>query len=125
MEKPKFPFSEYIKLAKNTRADLPSVWDNNIHMILGMATEVAEIQDVFKSALAYGKPLDMINLQEELGDLMWFIAGFCDINGFDFEDILETNIKKLLVRYPNKFSKEDALTRDLEKERRSLEELGY
>lgn len=125
MPEMKFPFSKYSELAKKTRADLPSVWDNNMHMILGMATEVAEIQDVFKSALAYGKPLDTINLQEELGDLMWFIAGFCDINGFDFESILEANIKKLLIRYPNKFSKEDALTRDLEKERRSLEELGY
>ena len=125
MPKEKFPFSEYIKLAGNTRENLGSVWDDNIHMILGMATEVAEIQDTFKKTLAYGKPLDIINLAEELGDLLWYIAGFCDINDFDFEEILEANIKKLLIRYPNKFSKEDALNRDLEKERRSLEELGY
>jgi len=125
MAKQTFPFKEYIKLAKNTRSDLPSIWDNNIHMILGMATEVAEIQDVFKKALAYGKPLDKVNLAEELGDLLWYVAGFCDINKFDFEKILEANIKKLIIRYPNKFSKDDALTRDLEKERRSLEELGY
>ena len=125
MAKQKFPFNDYIRLAKRTRADLPSVWDNNIHMILGMATEVAEIQDVFKKALAYGKSLDMVNLQEEIGDIMWYIAGFCDINGFDFEQILEVNIKKLIQRYPDKFSKKDALNRNLEKERRSLEELGY
>jgi len=125
MEKQKFPFSEYMRLAKNTRADLPSVWDNNIHMILGMATEVSEIQDVFKKALAYGKSLDMVNLAEELGDLMWYVAGFCDINGFDMDEILLANIRKLVIRYHDKFSKDSALNRDLEKERKSLEELGY
>ena len=95
MPETKFPFSEYIKLAKKTRVDLPSVWDNNIHMILGMATEVAEIQDVFKSALAYGKSLDMINLQEEVGDLMYFIAGFCDINGFDMDNLETVTLDKI------------------------------
>jgi hypothetical protein len=39
----------------------------------------------------------------------------------DFEEVLEKNIKKLSVRYPNGFNNQDALVRDLQAEREVLE----
>ena len=39
----------------------------------------------------------------------------------DFEEILESNINKLKHRFPDKFSSEKALNRDLEGERKILE----
>jgi len=39
----------------------------------------------------------------------------------DIETVLDMNIKKLRIRYKNNFSKEDALNRDLNKEREELE----
>lgn len=117
--------SEYVDLAENTRSKLDTTLLDNIHMALGLVTEAGELADVFKKNLAYGKEIDWINVQEEMGDLVWYLAGLCNINGFDLEKILENNIKKLKTRYPNKFSFKSAIDRNLEKEREILEELGY
>lgn len=92
-----------------------------VHMALGMVTEASEIADVYKKQIAYGKPLDNINLAEEIGDLMWYIANYCTIKGFDLQEICDTNIEKLRIRYPEKFTSEDAINRNLDEERKILE----
>lgn len=112
---------EYQELALNTKAPLLTLLDENIHMTLGMVTEAGEIADVFKKKLAYGKEIDYVNVKEELGDIMWYIANMCNVNGWDLRDILQTNIDKLRTRYPNKFTTDSALNRDLEAERKILE----
>jgi NTP pyrophosphatase (non-canonical NTP hydrolase) len=115
----------YAEKASKTNAVLGDKLTNNLHMILGLVTEVGELSDVFKKWLAYKREIDWINVQEEIGDLMWYIINFCTINGFDLEKILEQNIAKLEARYPDKFTEERATNRDLTKERKILEELGY
>lgn len=112
---------EYQIKAARTNADCGSLLSNNLHMALGMQTEVAEIADVFKKHIAYGKEVDYVNVKEELGDTLWYVANMCNMNGWDMRDILSTNIKKLETRYPEKFTQENALNRDLEKEREILE----
>lgn len=92
------------------------------HAAMGMDTEQGEFMDMLKKHILYGKPLDEVNLKEELGDLLWYIALALDELGADFESIFETNIKKLRARYPNKFTEADALNRNLEAERKILEE---
>jgi NTP pyrophosphatase (non-canonical NTP hydrolase) len=114
-------YQEYQKQAARTCAKLAGNNDNNIHMILGMQTEVAELADAFKKHLAYGKPVDWVNVEEELGDLMWYIANFCNINDIDLEQVMQINIDKLRARYPEKFTQENALNRNLEAERKILE----
>lgn len=94
---------------------------DDIHMVLGMQTEVAEIADVYKKCIAYKKPLDLVNIKEELGDAMWYIANLCNMHGWDLRDILDTNIAKLEARYPEKFTEEQALNRNLSVERQILE----
>ena len=94
---------------------------DDLHMVLGMQTEVAEIADVYKKSIAYKKPLDYVNIKEELGDAMWYIANLCNMHGWDLRDILDTNIAKLEARYPEKFTEEQALNRNLSVERQILE----
>lgn len=94
---------------------------NNLHMVMGMETEVGEIMDGFKKNLAYNKPIDMVNMKEEIGDLMWYVAGFCRFNDIDLEQVLKTNIAKLKARYPEKFTEEAAINRNLDAEREILE----
>jgi NTP pyrophosphatase (non-canonical NTP hydrolase) len=114
---------EYSEKASRTLAStLPYL--NNLHMILGMVTETGELADIFKKDLAYGKSIDWVNAQEEIGDLMWYIANFCNMNNFDLEAIMENNIKKLQTRYPEKFTQQDAINRNLSAERKVLEELS-
>lgn len=95
---------------------------DDLHMVLGMQTEVAEIADVYKKAIAYKKTLDLVNVKEELGDVMWYIANLCNMHGWDLRDILATNIAKLEARYPEKFTEKNALNRNLEHEREILEQ---
>ena len=65
---------------------------------------------------------DIVNLLEENGDINWYQAIMMDALGGDWEQILETNIKKLRKRFPDKFTNEDANNRDLDAEREILEE---
>lgn len=112
---------EYQDWTGKTCAKLKTVEEDNTHMIMGMATEIGELIDVFKKNLAYGKELDVVNIKEEIGDIMFYVASFCRINGFNLEDIINTNVQKLETRYPEKFTKDSALNRDLKKERQILE----
>lgn len=120
---------QYTEWTENTCATLPnqsierleSNFLNNVHMVLGISTEAGELEDVFKKHLAYGKKIDWVNVREEIGDIMYYIGSMCRINGFDLQEIIETNVRKLEFRYPNKFSQESALNRDIDAERDILE----
>ena len=115
-------FKTYQELSARTAASLGNKQLDNIHMVFGIGTESGELQDVFKKELAYNREPDLTNVEEEIGDLAWYIAGLCTINNLDFGKILEKNVEKLRVRYPEKFTEYDATNRNLEKERKVLEE---
>lgn len=183
-------YTEYKEKASRTLSELGSKDKNVLHMIVGMSTEINEILDAWKKHFAYGRELDLVNIKEEIGDFLWYVANFCSITnfenvefdvqeqwkseekpffhiveankiisdilcnhysyqeptenyyellqrevyfafeeiiifskvmGFDIEEIAQTNIKKLEVRYPEKFTQENALNRNLESERKILE----
>lgn len=92
-----------------------------LHGAMGLCTEAGELQDQLKRSFFYGKKLDMVNIQEELGDALWYIGMVCERLGLSMEKIMEQNIEKLRVRFPEKFTAENALSRDLNQERASLE----
>lgn len=91
------------------------------HAAYGMQTEAAEFTDMLKKAEFYGKPLDRVNLLEELGDQLWYIAIALDTLDSSFEEVMGRNIAKLQARYPEKFTEDSALNRNLETERKILE----
>ena len=91
------------------------------HAIAGITTEAGELQDALKRYLIYGKPLDEVNLSEEAGDSMWYFSLLLRRLQKRFDDVFEQNIAKLRVRYPEKFSEEAALNRNLDSERKALE----
>jgi NTP pyrophosphatase (non-canonical NTP hydrolase) len=102
-----------------------------LHAFVGLATETGEILDALKKYVFYGKPLDLVNLAEEIGDLNWYeaiatdaLAILLEQNPNDLEKtIKETNIAKLKARYPDKFSETNAVIRDLSTERDILNEV--
>lgn len=93
-----------------------------LHAGMGLTTEAGEFMDMLKKHILYGKPLDLTNLAEELGDMFWYAALACDELKIPFEVVFEKNIKKLRHRYPNLFTEHSALNRDLDTERAILEE---
>lgn len=117
----KITIQDYQEKSKRTNADIGGLLMNNIHMSLGLITEAAEIADVFKKHIAYKKEIDYINVKEEIGDLMFYIVNMCNINNWDLRDILQNNIDKLRKRFPDKFTEEAAINRDVVAERKELE----
>ena len=92
-----------------------------LHAAMGLSTEAGEFLDSMKKHIFYGKPLDKINLAEELGDLFWYCAIVADEFGIEFEQVMERNIEKLKARYGDRFNEERAENRDLKLEREILE----
>ncbi|MFH1223150.1 MAG: nucleoside triphosphate pyrophosphohydrolase family protein [Pseudomonadota bacterium] len=92
-----------------------------LHGSCGIATEAGELLDAIKKYAFYGKEIDTVNLVEEIGDLMWYSSIILDELGVEFEEVMDKNINKLRTRYGEKFSETCANTRDLNKERKTLE----
>lgn len=70
------------------------------HMALGVAGEAGEIVDCIKKHTIYNQPLNIINLKEEIGDMMFFITRILDTAELTLEECLEANQAKLNLRYP-------------------------
>lgn len=122
--------TDYIKNAKRTESvDFQAIENrlcqkSNIrllHAAMGLSTEAGEFLDSMKKHLFYGKPLDKINLAEELGDLFWYCAIVADEFGISFEEVMERNIEKLKARYGERFDEQKAENRNLKLERDILE----
>ena len=92
-----------------------------LHCAIGACTETGELLDQFKKHLYYGKDLDLINVGEEIADCMWYLSNLARLLDLDIEKLLDNNIAKLKIRFPDKFSNENALNRDLDSERKALE----
>lgn len=91
-----------------------------LHYIIGIATETNEMMLALTKAAVTGQ-LDLVNVGEENGDCLWYQGLMCERLGLDLGTLMEKNIAKLEARYPNKFTNEAAVNRDLEKERNILE----
>lgn len=92
------------------------------HAVIGICTEAGELADQLKRHVFYGRPLDLVNIKEEAGDLLWYISLALTQCGLTISEAMDANIAKLKARYPLKFTEEDASARDLKKE---LEALGH
>lgn len=115
--------SDPIQLEKQSDIDL-------LHSILGIVTETGEIGSALVKSLdqyrnninATSLEFDAVNMKEELGDLLWYVALGCKALDVNMDRVAERNIEKLSSRYPGKvFSTEKALNRDHEAERVILE----
>jgi len=107
---------EYQKLAARTLISAPgfhlsdveimAVWDT-----VGLAGEAGEVADLIKKGIFHRHGLDIKKISEELGDLLWYIAALCTTLDLDMSKIMQANIDKLQIRYPNGYSHDDSLLR--------------
>lgn len=69
------------------------------HAATGVAGEAGELLDAIKKHVVYGKPLDLANVVEELGDLEFYMQQLRNNLGLTREECLQANVAKLSVRY--------------------------
>lgn len=97
-----------------------------LHAALGMQTESGEFIEGILPTL-FGRPLDKVNLLEELGDASWYGDIALDALGYSREQCNFTNIKKLTDKKAGRYQKgafdpNAAVARDVTAERDLLEE---
>ena len=86
------------------------------HASLGLSTEVGEFNTLLKKYLYYGQPLDRVKAQDELGDIVWYVVLACEALNLDFQEVLMSNLRKLKIRFPEKFDQERVLDRNRDRE---------
>ena len=93
------------------------------HSIVGICTESGELAELLARTIGFPENgFDVVNFGEELGDIDWYKAIGTDATGLNPDNILDTVIKKLQKRYPDKFTSDDAINRNVDAERSLLEE---
>jgi len=95
--------NEYQKLAGRT-ANLKDEALTNF--ALGVAGEAGEVADLVKKHVFHGHPLEREEMIKELGDVLWYVSQLAAWMGIELNEVARKNIEKLMLRYPNGFSKE-------------------
>jgi len=90
------------------------------HSVVGIATESTELLEALDVT---GSTMDNVNIAEEFGDIDWYKAIGVDELDIEWDSILAAVIAKLKARYPQNFTSENAINRDLDKEREVLERM--
>ena len=85
---------------------------------MGMAIKMniasSKVAESYKKHIAHGHELDTAKLAKELGDVLWYISAIATGLDLSLDDIAQANIDKLKVRYPDRFSVERSINRDVE-----------
>ena len=102
--------NDYQMLASRTINEKLYLDEMEIHAILGMASEVGELQGLYQKEYQ-GHEFDEAHAKKELADLLWFIAEYCTAMEWCMEEVMQENIDKLKERYPEGFKAEQSLNR--------------
>lgn len=74
-----------------------------LNFALGMAGEAGEAADLIKKHVFHEHALDHDLLVKEIGDVVWYCAAMASELGVSFSSVLEANVEKLQMRYPEGF----------------------
>lgn len=70
---------------------------------IGLASEGGEFSEIVKKMAFQGKPFNEENrfhMMRELGDIMWYWVNACRALGYDPNEVIAENVRKLESRYP-------------------------
>lgn len=74
---------------------------NAWHAATGISGEAGELLDAIKRYAVYDKPIDLMNVREELGDLEFYLEMIRQALGISRVETITCNVSKLAERYAN------------------------
>lgn len=102
-------FNEYQSKVKRTmKPTNPSEVED---YTIGLVGEVGELINYLKKFLFHGHNLDKLHVEEELGDILWYLCALANSMNLSMDDVAYKNIIKLEKRYPNGFTSRDSIER--------------
>lgn len=102
--------NEYQKLAARTMDKSLTAKETELHALHGMVGEIGELHSIYQKAYQGHIP-DEEHEMKETGDCLWFLAEYCTAKGWNLEDVMQLNIDKLKMRYPEGFDVEHSIHR--------------
>jgi len=96
------------------------------HAATGLSTEAGEILSEVKKLVYYHAPLTdevITRLIDELADEFHYLIMATNILEISIDKLIDVNVAKLTARYPNGYTDSKALNRDIEDERKAMEEV--
>lgn len=84
---------------------------------LGLAGESGEVADLVKKRVFHGHPMDRPQFIKEMGDVLWYLVFLANALDLTLEEVMEANVEKLRLRYPEGFSTEASIRREDEEEK--------
>ncbi|WP_164670940.1 nucleoside triphosphate pyrophosphohydrolase family protein [Virgibacillus doumboii] len=78
---------------------------------LGLAGETGEVVELIKKSMFHGHAIDLSKIENELGDVLWYLSQIARLAGVSLGDVAQANLVKLSTRYPHGFTKEDSIKR--------------
>lgn len=117
-------FANYCRI-NNINVDLEKIEvseEPNKEVFLDLFCAVADLLDIHKNELAYERKVDEEKRTALVFKIATLFVKLCKAYNADLHKIQETLIEKLKKRYKDKFTKEEANNRNLEEERKTLEE---
>lgn len=82
-----------------------------IHGVMGVATEAAELLDLVRKGIFYGKDVRPDQILDEAGDVLWFLALTLQQYGYTIKDAKAFNVTKLESRHGKAFN-QSAVVKD-------------
>ncbi len=67
---------------------------------MGLVTESAKILDIIKKSKKSLNSLDKAKIQEELGDLLWYMNLTLDELNISFDELMQSSIDKIDRKHP-------------------------
>ena len=103
---------EFENLSKRTINENLTPEQQISNAIFGLHGELGEVTDLIKKQLYQGHKISYDKLNEEVGDMLFYLAWLVRLYDMDFEKILQDNVDKLKKRYPEGFDSEKSINRD-------------
>ncbi|KKK47928.1 hypothetical protein LCGC14_3150260 [marine sediment metagenome] len=111
-------FSEFVDKLMPDKTHFRKASPSVVHASMGLSEESGEILGHVKKSLWYGKDLDKAEMAEEMGDCLHYFQMLCNSMDITIEELIETNMQKLNIRYPFGYTDRLAKFRDTEKEKK-------
>ena len=105
--------NEYQAFAQRTSRKDISPDDHLFNGILGLAGETGECADLVKKCFFQDGRDIREDLKDEAGDVLWYVVEVISAMGWTLEEVAKHNVEKLKRRYPEGFSVDRSLHREV------------
>ena len=96
-------FIDYEAAALRTAKSEQTPSERLCNWSMGIAGEAGELVDQIKKLVFHGKPVDVTDLRDELGDVLWYLAALAHELGMSLDEVAMRNIEKLRLRHGDSF----------------------